>query len=251
MTAIVRSGLSDLVVSAWAGFDAVQASAAKSRQHPVDPMFVPLANHRATRSFAPRLDVYLDEALLARFVLQAHVELALSGVILKLLAGRIVSVGAGTWAGTGTLSCNGAELARRTTGPKSLPGAIALGDGIAIGTEPTVEALTLVVEPAPRTGPSTVTVGTAVIIGRHPSCQAILAEDAGVAAHHAVVYPLGELTVLEDLGSLTGTRFNGHRITAPAILHDGDEIGIGGHCIKVSAGSPSRQTATPKATVTA
>jgi hypothetical protein len=232
--AILRSGLSDLVAAAWAGFEAVQTGAAKSRQHPDDPVFVPLANHRAARSYAPRLDVYLDEALLARFVLQVHAELALTGVILKLLAGRIVSVGAGTWAGTGSLSCNGAVLAHRTTGPKPLPGVVALGDGIAVGVVAPVQPLTLAVTPTPRLGPSTITLDNTVVIGRHPSCNVLLADDEAVAAHHAIAYRLGDLAVLEDLGSLTGTWFNGRRMTAPAILHDGDDIDIGRHRLRVS-----------------
>jgi len=247
--AILRGGLSDLVTAAWAGFEAVQTGAATSRQHPDDPVFVPLANHRAERSYAPRLDVYLESTLLARFVLQIRAELALTGVILKLVAGRIVSVGAGSYIGTGALSCNGTVLAHRTTGAKPLPGVIALGDGIAVGGEDPLRTLALVVTPAPRTGPPTVTVESTVVIGRHPSCHVLLAEDEAVAAHHAVAYRLGDVAVLEDLGSPTGTWFNGRRMTAPAILHDGDQITIGSHRLNVTGtmGQPHLRLVSPSA----
>jgi pSer/pThr/pTyr-binding forkhead associated (FHA) protein len=249
MEAILRGGLSDLVTAAWAGFEAVQTGAAKSRQHPDDPVFVPLANHRAARSYAPRLDVYLDETLVARFVLQIHAELALTGAILKLVAGRIMSIGAGSYTGTGSLSCNGTVLAHRTTGARPLPGAIALGDGIAVGGETPVRPLTLEVTPEPRTGPPLVTVDGTIVIGRHPSCDILLAEDEAVAAHHAVAYRLGELAVLEDLGSPTGTWFNGRRMRAPAILHDGDEIDIGSHRLNVTGtvGQPHLHLVSPSA----
>ncbi len=249
VAAILQGGLSDLVTAAWASCAAVQTGAAKSRQHPDDPVFVPLADHRADRSYAPRLDVYLEETLLARFVLQVRAELSLTGVILKLVAGRIVSVGAGSYTGTGSLSCNGTVLAHRTTGARPLPGAIALGDGVAVGGETPLQALTLTVTPAPRTGPSTLTVDSTVVIGRHPSCHLLLAEDEAAAAHHAVVYRLGEVAVVEDLGSSTGTWFNGRRMTAPAILHDGDEITIGSHRLQVvgTVGHPHLRLVSPSA----
>ena len=61
----------------------------------------------------------------------------------------------------------------------------------------------------------------------------ILADDPAVAAHHAVVYPLDDLVAVEDLGSTTGTWFNGQRLRAPAILHAGDEVGLGRRRIQV------------------
>jgi hypothetical protein len=233
MTAILRRGLSDLVLAAWTRLEAVQDGAAKSRRHPSDPVFVPLADHRASRSFAPALEVYLAEVLIGRLVLQARVELFLTGVILKFGAGRIVGVGAGTWSGVGSLAANGTELARRSTGPKPLPGAVTIGDGFAVAGLPVAPVLGLVMEPAPTLGPATIAAAGTVIIGRHPSCQVILADDSAVAAHHAVVYPLDDLVAVEDLGSSTGTWFNGQRLRAPAILHVGDEIAIGRHHVRV------------------
>jgi pSer/pThr/pTyr-binding forkhead associated (FHA) protein len=90
-----------------------------------------------------------------------------------------------------------------------------------------------VVEPAPTLGPATIAAAGTVIIGRHPSCQVILADDTAVGAHHAVVYPLDDLVAVEDLGSSTGTWFNGQRLRAPAILHVGDQIAIGRHHVRV------------------
>jgi len=48
-----------------------------------------------------------------------------------------------------------------------------------------------------------------------------------VSRHHARIVVDGARAVLEDLGSKNGTSVRGRRLTAPAELQDGDEIGIG------------------------
>jgi len=225
MTTVLKTGLSDLIIATWKRTEAVRESAAMSRQHASDPVYVPLANHGASRSYTPALELYVGEARLARFELQAQVELEVSGAILKIVGGSIVAVGAGTWSGIGSLACNGAALARHATGQRALPGAIALADGVDLA--PTADALSLLIEPAPLIGPPAITVDARVVIGRHPSCDVVVADDAAAAAHHAVVYPLGSLLVLEDLDSPGGTWFKDLRMTAPAVLSAGDVFRVG------------------------
>jgi len=63
------------------------------------------------------------------------------------------------------------------------------------------------------------------IIGREPGTT-IHIESPGVSRHHArILVTQGEATI-EDLGSKNGTHVNGTRITQPARLADGDQIGL-------------------------
>ncbi len=64
------------------------------------------------------------------------------------------------------------------------------------------------------------------VLGRDATARVVI-DDPGVSRRHARVRVEGQRAVLEDLGSKNGTRRNGVRIAAPALLADGDAIGIG------------------------
>jgi hypothetical protein len=67
---------------------------------------------------------------------------------------------------------------------------------------------------------------TRIIVGRAPGCQFILT-DLTVSRFHAEIYRGDEGWMISDLGSMNGTRVNGWRLTGPARLRPGDEIGFG------------------------
>ncbi len=67
--------------------------------------------------------------------------------------------------------------------------------------------------------------GRSVRIGRAPEAEVRLA-DTGVSRLHAELR-LGPTASIEDLGSTNGTTVNGHRISQPALVEDGDSIGVG------------------------
>jgi DNA-binding response OmpR family regulator len=54
----------------------------------------------------------------------------------------------------------------------------------------------------------------------------VVIDDRWVSRYHAQVRREGEQYVVQDLGSKNGTFVNGRRITAPAILSDGDQIQV-------------------------
>jgi DNA-binding winged helix-turn-helix (wHTH) protein len=64
------------------------------------------------------------------------------------------------------------------------------------------------------------------LVGRDPDA-AIPIDARGVSRHHARILVSGDAATIEDLGSKNGTYVNGRRITAPARLSEGDEIGLG------------------------
>ncbi|MBX6765804.1 MAG: DUF1707 domain-containing protein [Actinomadura rubrobrunea] len=77
---------------------------------------------------------------------------------------------------------------------------------------------------------------TRVLVGRAPGCQFILT-DLTVSRFHAEIYRTDDGWMISDLGSMNGTRVNGWRLTGPARLRPGDEIGFGNSTFIVAAPS--------------
>ena len=72
-----------------------------------------------------------------------------------------------------------------------------------------------------------------VVIGRAPSSDIVIDEPV-VSATHARFTLQGPALVLEDLGSTNGTLVNGHGITQPVTLREGDEVQVGDTIMRVS-----------------
>ena len=72
-----------------------------------------------------------------------------------------------------------------------------------------------------------------VVIGRAPSSDIVI-DKPFVSATHARFTLQGPALVLEDLGSTNGTLVNGHGITQPVTLREGDEVQVGDTIMRVS-----------------
>jgi DNA-binding winged helix-turn-helix (wHTH) protein len=81
------------------------------------------------------------------------------------------------------------------------------------------------------------------LIGRDQDAT-IQIDARGVSRHHARILVSGEAATIEDLGSKNGTYVNGSRITAPARLSEGDEIGLGSITLTFRAASLASPTDT-------
>ena len=75
------------------------------------------------------------------------------------------------------------------------------------------------------------------VIGRDPAAE-ILIDDAKVSRQHSRIRVEGDRAVLEDLASRNGTFRNGKKIERPAVLADGDEIGVGRVCLVFRISAP-------------
>ena len=77
---------------------------------------------------------------------------------------------------------------------------------------------------------------TRILIGRAPGCHFVLT-DLTVSRFHAELYRSdgGDRWLLSDLGSMNGTRVNGWRLTGPAPLRPGDQVGFGNLTFLVAA----------------
>ncbi len=86
----------------------------------------------------------------------------------------------------------------------------------------TTENVPCLMDSAGRRFPLT---GQVIILGRSSNCD-VYVPDKRASRRHAEVGWDGETCTLRDLGSANATFLNGHRITTPQMLHDGDEIAI-------------------------
>jgi len=123
------------------------------------------------------------------------------------------------------------------------PDAAAAVPAVAPPAAPIPSVPAAVPAPAPMPEPARLTrVGTVIIpergevelsqarktytLGRQSTCD-LPVPDANISRQHAELFWDGEGWSLRDLGSTNGTSVNGHRLTGPVELHDGDNITLG------------------------
>jgi len=82
------------------------------------------------------------------------------------------------------------------------------------------------------------------VLGREESL-AIRVPFASVSRRHARITVGGGAVTVEDLASKNGTFLREKRLTAPALLRNGDTLVIGKIRISVSLSMPSTETAVP------
>jgi hypothetical protein len=233
LTAVLHFDIGELILRSWLKLAEVKSAAATSREHPGDLMVVPLAAHMINGSKQPVIEIYAGTAKVARFELEAKITMELRGVELKLGAGRITSVASGSWSATASVSCFAVPLATRRLAERGLPNLLP-EDGVDVLGDTPAPMLRLILEPAPCSGDATVVLNSSLVIGRHPSCGVVLCDDPDVADHHVGIHTVAGVVVLEDLGSATGTYYNGRRINAPAVLRSGDNVRIGSRDLRVA-----------------
>jgi DNA-binding winged helix-turn-helix (wHTH) protein len=81
------------------------------------------------------------------------------------------------------------------------------------------------------------------IIGRDPEADVAL-QFPGVSRRHARIVVAAGAGTIHDLGSKNGTWVRGQRLTAPCVLHDGDELRIGSMILTFRAVTAGMSTAT-------
>jgi FHA domain/Domain of unknown function (DUF1707) len=72
-----------------------------------------------------------------------------------------------------------------------------------------------------------------LVLGRDPGCDCVLSDET-VSRRHARIRRRGDAWLLEDLGSMNGTRVNGWRVTEPVELRPGDRVSFGAARFRVS-----------------
>jgi pSer/pThr/pTyr-binding forkhead associated (FHA) protein len=90
-----------------------------------------------------------------------------------------------------------------------------------------------IVEPESRRGQDFNLVDE-LTVGRAPNCGVSLPDDTFVSQVHARLFRRDQDVWIEDLGSTNGTFLNDHKVSAPAVMHQGDRLKVGRTVLEVT-----------------
>jgi hypothetical protein len=113
--------LDQVLVAAWSKHKALAADLEESRKAKEETILVPLADHTIRSTHSPSVEVMVNDRRVAAFKFSANVLLRIQGAVLKLQAGQITGVEAGSWQGIGQLKCGTLTLVEHETKEFRLP----------------------------------------------------------------------------------------------------------------------------------
>ena len=130
--AALDTSLADVFVTTWNKYRVLDKYRDRKKFPPEETYFVPLAKHAIKSKHHPYLEVVIGEASLPKLVFDVVLSLKLEGFKLEIKDATILRVHSGALDGQATLSFKGAVLLEKKFDRVALPGALGLGDGIAI-----------------------------------------------------------------------------------------------------------------------
>lgn len=132
-------GLDELFASGWKKYEEIQVYADPALHPPEETILVPLADHTVQSSHNPRVELRIKDMLIGSISLDVQLALALEGVVLKIQAGRIREIRAGSGRAAGKLEIvltskvgEKSLLSLDKETPKFELQGFDLGDGVAI-----------------------------------------------------------------------------------------------------------------------
>ena len=102
--------LTGILEGAWMKYQQVEHYLEQGKSDPGVTFLVPLVNHTIVSEHQPKIEIRIDEFSMGKIDFEIHLELELSGVILKIKESRIDGVKAGSCKCKGSLSCEGIIL---------------------------------------------------------------------------------------------------------------------------------------------
>ena len=136
LAAALGTPLSGIAITAWNKRSEVRKYADPTRYPPDESNVVWLSEHQVKQTLKPSVQVRLAGVPLPKLVFTASVTLTLHGAKLVIRGGKITHVRLGEVTAATQLSAGKAELVKRNVRTWSLPGELALGDGMPIGRKP-------------------------------------------------------------------------------------------------------------------
>lgn len=102
--------LTDILEGAWRKYQQVEHYLEQGKTDPEITFLVPLLNHTIVSEHHPKIEIRIDEFPMGNIDFEIHLELELSGIILKIKESRIDGVKAGSCKCKGSFSCEGIVL---------------------------------------------------------------------------------------------------------------------------------------------
>jgi hypothetical protein len=121
--------LGDALVAAWRAHQALVTAARATIDNPLATELVQLATHRVSTSHRPYIDITVNGAKLATLHFELNLVFEVDSVLATVRRGRLVALGSGRCMVTGSLACEGMDLASRhaVLDPAVM---VEIGDGI-------------------------------------------------------------------------------------------------------------------------
>jgi hypothetical protein len=121
--------LGDALVAAWRAHQALVTAARATIDKPLATELVQLATHRISTSHRPYIDITVNGATLATLHFELNLVFDIDSLLATVRRGRLVALGSGRCMVTGSLACEGMDLASRhaVLDPAVM---VEIGDGI-------------------------------------------------------------------------------------------------------------------------
>jgi len=124
--------LVDIMSGAWKKYAGLLQYTDKSKHPPEESILVPLGKHTIDSKHSPGIEVFLDNQLILKLMLDVVLALKFESVILRIENGRIREIRPGTVRAEGSIKYGTAALAELKSETIRIPGIINLGYGIEI-----------------------------------------------------------------------------------------------------------------------
>lgn len=106
----LSTSLKDILERGWQNYDEIKKYFDTDEFNSDESFLIPLARHTIVSEHHPNIEIRLAETYLGKIDFEIHLELLLSGIILKIGQGKIQGVKAGKCQSKGYFSCEGIPL---------------------------------------------------------------------------------------------------------------------------------------------
>lgn len=107
---LLNVNLKDILENAWRKYDELEKYLDAEKFGTEETFLIPLAQHTIISDHHPAIEIRLGEVFTGKIDFDVHLELVLSGVLLKINQGKILGVKAGKCSSSGYFACEGISL---------------------------------------------------------------------------------------------------------------------------------------------
>jgi len=129
---LLNISLADIMVGAWNKYRTLQKYLDQKKYSPEEIIMIPLAEHKIKSVHRPYIEILINDQVVGKIEFSINITLTLEGIILKVQNAKIKEILTGTCKAKGTIKCENFVILEKDLSSISLPGSIALGEGIPI-----------------------------------------------------------------------------------------------------------------------
>jgi hypothetical protein len=132
LTEVATVPLPKLLAHAWGAYRPFREYADADKYPPDREVLVPVLKHAVHGTLKPTIEIEVQGKCVTAIHLEVQVTISIDSGALVIKGGRFRELRASSGTVTGTLKCEGATIADKTSDPVKLPGRISFGEGLPI-----------------------------------------------------------------------------------------------------------------------